>query len=49
MKAKIAADTALAQLRALAIQQDGERKAWGLDVSAAEEIIITNPRSFDGN
>lgn len=49
MKAKIAADTALAQLRALAIQQDGERKAWGLDVSAAEEIIITNPRSFDGS
>jgi hypothetical protein len=49
MKAKIAADTALAQLRALAIQQDGERKAWGLDLSAAEDIVITNPRSFDGS
>jgi len=42
--AKIAADTALANLRALAVAQDGERKAWGLDLKAEEEIIITNPR-----
>jgi hypothetical protein len=42
--AKTSADTALANLRALSIKQDGERRAWGLDVRAEEEIVIKNPR-----
>jgi len=45
--AKMAADTALANLRALAVAQEGERKAWGLDLKVEEEIIITNPRIRD--
>ncbi len=31
-----------------AIQQAGERKAWGLDVVVPAEIAIANPRSFGG-
>lgn len=42
--AKLAADTALANLRALAVAHDGERKAWGLDAKSEEDIVITNPR-----
>lgn len=42
--AKLAADTALANLRALAVAHDGERKSWGLDAKSEEDIVITNPR-----
>lgn len=45
--AKLAADTALANLRSLAVAHDGERKAWGLDLKSEEEIIIANPRRLD--
>lgn len=41
-KAKLAKITA----EMTAIQQAGERKAWGLDVQSEAEIIITNKRSF---
>jgi hypothetical protein len=40
MIAKTAADTAKANLQALQIKQDGERKAWGLD-DAAIKIDVT--------
>lgn len=42
--AKIAADTAKANLSALEIKQGGERKAWGLDVHGEDDIVINNPR-----
>ena len=42
--AKLAADTALANMRALDVKQAGERKAWGLDQQAEAEIVIGNPR-----
>ncbi len=42
--AKLAADTALANMRALEVKQAGERKAWGLDTTAEAEIVIGNPR-----
>lgn len=42
--AKLAADTALANMRALEVKQAGERKAWGLDQQAETEIVIGNPR-----
>lgn len=42
--AKLAADTALANMRALEVKQSGERKAWGLDTSTEAEIVIGNPR-----
>jgi hypothetical protein len=42
--AKLAADTALANMRALEVKQAGERKAWGLDQTAEAEIVISNPR-----
>lgn len=42
--AKTAADTALANIRALAAKQDSERRAWGLDTKTEEDVIITNPR-----
>jgi hypothetical protein len=42
--AKLAADTALANMRTLSIKQDGERAAWGLDLKADEDIVIRNPR-----
>ncbi len=45
--AKLAADTAKANLQALEIKQSGEARAWGLDAKAEEEIIITNPRRFE--
>ena len=45
--AKTAADTALANIRALQIKQDGERKAWGLDAQSEEDIVITNPRRLE--
>lgn len=45
--AKLAADTALANLRSLAVAHDGERKAWGLDLKSEDEIIIANPRRLD--
>ncbi|MBV5310450.1 hypothetical protein [Chromatium okenii] len=44
--AKTAADTALANIRSLAVKQDGERKAWGLDVNSEEDIVIMNPRKM---
>lgn len=43
--AKIAADTAKANLSALDIKQNGERRAWGLDVHSEEDIVIVNPRT----
>lgn len=43
-EAKLAADTALANMRALEVKQAGERKAWGLDTTAEAEIVIGNPR-----
>lgn len=42
--AKLAADTAKANLAALEIKQQGERRAWGLDVHGEEDIVIVNPR-----
>lgn len=45
--AKTASETAMGNIRALAVKQDAERKAWGLDAKSEEEIIITNPRSLD--
>ena len=42
--AKLAAETALANMRALDVKQAGERKAWGLDQQAETEIVIGNPR-----
>lgn len=42
--AKIAADTAKANLSALEVKQNGERRAWGLDVHGEEDIVINNPR-----
>jgi hypothetical protein len=42
--AKLAADTAKANLSALEIKQNGERHAWGLDVHGEEDIVISNPR-----
>lgn len=42
--AKLAADTAKANISALDIKQQGERKAWGLDVHGEEDIVIVNPR-----
>lgn len=42
--AKIAADTAKANLSALEVKQQGERRAWGLDVHGEEDIVISNPR-----
>lgn len=47
MVAKLAADTARANISALDIKQHGERKAWGLDVKGEEDIVITNPRVAD--
>lgn len=44
MIAKLAADTAKANLQALEIKQSGEAKAWGLDAKSEEEIVIRNPR-----
>lgn len=46
--AKTAADTALANLRALEVKQEGERKSWGLNITAEEEIVISNPRGALG-
>jgi len=45
--AKMAADTALANIRSLAVKQDAERKAWGLDAKSEEDIVITNPRRIE--
>jgi hypothetical protein len=45
--AKMAADTALANIRALSVKQDAERKAWGLDAKSEEDIVITNPRRIE--
>jgi hypothetical protein len=42
--AKVAADTAKANLSALEIKQQGERRAWGLDMHGEEDIVIANPR-----
>ncbi len=42
--AKMAADTAKANLSALEIKQQGERRAWGLDMHGEEDIVIANPR-----
>lgn len=42
--AKMAADTAKANLSALEIKQQGERRAWGLDVHGEEDFVIANPR-----
>jgi len=42
--AKTASDTALANIRALETKQEGERKAWGLNIMPEESIIITNQR-----
>lgn len=42
--AKLAADTAKANLSALEVKQNGERRAWGLDVSGEADIVISNPR-----
>ena len=42
--AKLAADTAKQNLSALEIKQQGERRAWGLDVHGEEDIVISNPR-----
>ncbi|MBP8197362.1 MAG: hypothetical protein KAX64_02260 [Chromatiaceae bacterium] len=42
--AKLAADTAKANLSALEIKQQGERRAWGLDMHGEEDIVIANPR-----
>lgn len=47
MVAKMAADTAKANIQALEIKQSGEAKAWGLDVKSEEEIVIRNPRHAD--
>lgn len=47
MVAKMAADTAKANIQALEIKQAGEAKAWGLDVKSEEEIVIRNPRHAD--
>lgn len=44
--AKLAAETARANLSALEIKQTGERRAWGMDAKSEEEIIITNPRGL---
>lgn len=46
---KLTADTAKANLQALEIKQAGEARAWGLDAKAEEEIVITNPRRFEGD
>lgn len=45
--AKTAADTAVSNLRALEIKQTGERKAWGLEQQAEQDVVIKNPRNFD--
>lgn len=45
--AKLAADTASANIRALEVKQQGERRAWGLEAKAEEEVVIINPRSAD--
>jgi len=42
--AKLAADTAKANLSALEVKQNGERRAWGLDVFSEADIVISNPR-----
>lgn len=47
MVAKLAADTAKANIQALEIKQTGEAKAWGLDIKSEEEIVIRNPRHAD--
>jgi hypothetical protein len=47
--AKLAADTALANLKALEIKQEGERRAWGLQITQEEDIVITNIRGKLGN
>lgn len=47
MIAKLAADTAKANLQALEIKQAGEARAWGLDAKSEEEIVIRNPRGHD--
>ena len=45
--AKIAADTARANIAALDLKQMTERRAWGMDAKAEEDIIITNPRRHE--
>ena len=42
--AKLAADTAKANLSALEVKQNGERRAWGMHVHGEEDIVIVNPR-----
>jgi hypothetical protein len=42
--AKTASDAALANIRALEVKQEGERKAWGLNIMPEESIVITNQR-----
>lgn len=42
--AKLAADTAKANLSALEVKQQGERKAWMLEYKSEEDIVIGNPR-----
>ena len=44
-EAKVAADTALANMRALEVKQHGEAKAWMLDFRNEEDIVIRNPRA----
>lgn len=45
--AKLAADTAKANLQALEIKQAGEARAWGLDAKSEDEIVIKNPRRME--
>jgi hypothetical protein len=45
--AKIAADTARANIAALDLKQMTERRAWGMDAKSEEDIIITNPRRHE--
>lgn len=45
--AKIAADTARANISALDLKQMTERRAWGMDAKSEEDIVITNPRKHE--
>ncbi|MGQ9815606.1 MAG: hypothetical protein ACUVR3_10745 [Candidatus Roseilinea sp.] len=45
-EAKTAAETIAANARALDIKQQGEARAWMLDMKQEEEIVIKNPRSM---
>lgn len=44
-EAKIAAETAATNIRALDIKQQGEARAWMLDFKGEADIVISNPRA----